>query len=40
MGYSREAIRLVLANMQGYLDNTEDGNANMLMAAHTAGTDK
>lgn len=37
MGYSREAIRLVLANMQGYLDNTEDGNANMLMAAHTAG---
>lgn len=35
--YSCDAIKLVLANMQGYLDNTEEGNAGMLMAAHTAG---
>lgn len=35
--YSREAIRGVLANMSGYLANTEEGNEGMLMAAHTAG---
>lgn len=35
--YSREAIQGVLAHMNGYLNNTEEGNAGMLMAAHTAG---
>lgn len=35
--YSKEAIRGVLANMDGYLANTGEGNAGMLMAAHTAG---
>lgn len=36
-GYSREAIRNILLHMEGYLQNTEEGNAGMLMAAHTAG---
>lgn len=36
-GYSREAIRMVLQNMDGYLANTEEGNAGMLEAAHKAG---
>lgn len=35
--YSKEAIRDVLSNMDGYLQNTDDGNAGMLMAAHIAG---
>ncbi len=35
--YSREAIRSILIHMDGYLQNTEEGNAGMLMAAHTAG---
>lgn len=35
--YSRRAIQDILAHMEGYLDNTEEGNAGMLMAAHTAG---
>ena len=35
--YSRTAIRTVLENMQGYLDNTDEGNAGMLRAAHLAG---
>lgn len=35
--YSREAIQGVLKNMDGYLSNTEEGNAGMLRAAHTAG---
>ena len=35
--YSREAIKGVLKHMDGYLANTEDGNAGMLMAAHKAG---
>jgi len=35
--YSGEAIKIVLANMDGYLSNTEAGNANMLLAANTAG---
>ncbi len=35
--YSREAIQEVLANMDGYLANTEAGNAGMLRAAHKAG---
>ncbi len=35
--YSREAIQNVLIHMDGYLQNTEEGNAGMLLAAHTAG---
>lgn len=35
--YSREAIRLFRENMDGYLGNTEEGNAGMLRAAHRAG---
>ena len=35
--YSRDAIRDVLEHMEGYLENTEAGNAGMLMAAHKAG---
>lgn len=35
--YSAEAIKLVLENYRGYLDNTADGNKNMLKAANTAG---
>lgn len=35
--YSREAIQGVLANMNGYLENTKEGNFGMMMAAHTAG---
>ncbi len=35
--YSREAIYLVLANMDGYLNNEDTGNEGMLMAANTAG---
>ncbi len=35
--YSDKAIRLVLQNMEGYLSNTVEGNAGMLMAAHIAG---
>ncbi len=35
--YSREAIKGVLKYMDGYLANTEEGNAGMLRAAHKAG---
>ena len=35
--YSKKAISGVLANMEGYLGNTEEGNHGMLMAAHFAG---
>lgn len=35
--YSKEAIQSVLANMDGYLANTEAENAGMLMASHIAG---
>lgn len=35
--YSRVAIQAVLKHMDGYLANTEEGNAGMLKAAHTAG---
>lgn len=35
--YSRAAIKGVLENMNGYLANTDVGNAGMLRAAHTAG---
>ena len=35
--YSRAAIHGVLTNMDGYLLNTDEGNAGMLLAANTAG---
>jgi len=35
--YSREAIQLIMANKDKYLNNDEDGNANMLIAANIAG---
>lgn len=35
--HSREAIRGVMRHMRGYLNNTAEGNAGMLMAAHVAG---
>ena len=35
--YSREAIRGIFQYMEGYLANTEEGNAGMLKAAHMAG---
>ncbi len=35
--YCREALKGILGNMDGYLANTEDGNAGMLMAANMAG---
>lgn len=35
--YSRAAIQSVMASMDGYLLNTDEGNAGMLLAANTAG---
>ena len=35
--YAKEAISLILSNMDAYLDNDNGGNANMLHAAHLAG---
>lgn len=35
--YSKEAIRLIWENYDGYLANTKEGNAGMLMAANMAG---
>ncbi len=35
--YSREAIKGILRNLDGYLNNTDEGNTGMLMAANTAG---
>ena len=35
--YSREAIAGIMENLDGYLSNTEDGNAGMLLAAYKAG---
>ena len=35
--FSRQAIELVLENMEEYLLNTNDGNAGMLLAANIAG---
>lgn len=34
---SKDAIELVLKHMDGYLDNTDEGNQGMLLAANTAG---
>ena len=35
--HSKKAIRLILDNMDGYLSNIPDANANMLLAANIAG---
>ncbi len=35
--YAASAIRTVLANMEGYLENSDKGNANMMRAANEAG---
>ena len=35
--YSKAAIQSVMKNMEGYLANTEEGRAEMLRAANTAG---
>ncbi len=35
--YSRKAIELIMVSMDGYLENTEEGRKNMLIAANTAG---
>lgn len=35
--FARFALTSVLNNMEGYLQNTDEGNAGMLMAAHAAG---
>lgn len=35
--YSRDAIQGVMKYMEGYLSNTAEGNAGMLLAANTAG---
>lgn len=35
--YSTKAIKLILENYKGYLDNTKEGNSNMLLAANLAG---
>ena len=35
--FSKQAIELILQDIEGYLANKEDGNAGMLLAANTAG---
>lgn len=35
--YSRQAMELLLKNARGYLENMREGNAGMLLAAHSAG---
>ena len=35
--YSQEALKIILSNMESYLENTQDGNNNMLKAANFAG---
>lgn len=35
--YSKDAIRLIIENMDGYLKNNDEGNAGMLRAANVAG---
>lgn len=35
--YSEQAIKLILANKEAYLANTQSGNKNMLLAANIAG---
>lgn len=36
-GYSKQAIQIIMKNKEKYLNNDEEGNANMLMAANIAG---
>ena len=36
-GYSKAAIQDIMNNMDGYLNNTEEGRKGMLLAANTAG---
>ena len=35
--YSQKALSMILDNMDAYMENTEDGNQNMLIAANYAG---
>lgn len=35
--YSKNAIKLIIDNIDSYLENKDNGNRNMLMAAHMAG---
>ena len=35
--YSKDAIETIMKHMDGYLHNTDEGNAGMLIAANTAG---
>lgn len=35
--YSRQAINMIMVHMEGYLANTHEGNAGMLLAANMAG---
>ena len=35
--YCKKAIELIMANMDGYLENTKEGRSNMLLAANVAG---
>ena len=35
--FSKQAIELIMANMNGYLNNSEEGRINMLFAANVAG---
>lgn len=37
VAYSKQALRQIMDNYQGYLNNDPRGNAGMLWAAHTAG---
>jgi len=37
IGYSRKAIKLILGNMDSYLNNEDSGNKNMLTASNLAG---
>jgi len=37
IGYSKEAIKLILDNIDSYLKNEDNGNKNMLIAANLAG---
>lgn len=36
-GYSKKAIELIMKNMDGYINNNDNANAGMLLAANTAG---
>ena len=35
--YSRKALKMIMDNMEAYLNNTDEGNKNMLIAANYAG---